>query len=74
MEVRASEKAEEIAEERYGRPFSELPASLQMTIWMDAEKEAENDLASQNDFIYDQMRERGHKPTERLEMSRRLVK
>ena len=39
LEERTSNKANEIAEQRYGRPFSELSASLQMTTWMDAERE-----------------------------------
>ena len=65
LEERTSEKADELAEERCGRPFSDLPASLQMQVWMDAEEEAKNDLASQDDFLYDQMREKSL-------MSRRL--
>ena len=63
LEERASEKAEEMAEQRCGRPFSDLPASVQMTVWMDAEQEAKDELADQADFIYDQMREKGHQPT-----------
>ncbi len=34
------EKAEDIAEKRYGREFGQLPASQQMQVWMEAEEEA----------------------------------
>ena len=74
-------KAEELAEQRYGREFNDLPASLQMKVWMDAEREVADKIADQNDFIYDRMRENGHKPREEreafwadLEISRRLGK
>ena len=63
LEERTSEKAEEMAEQRCGRPFGELPASLQMTVWMDAQQEAIEELANQADFRYDQMREKGYQPT-----------
>jgi len=81
LEERTINKADEIAEQRYGREFSDLPASVQMTVWMDAEKEVADEIATQNDFIYDQMRDNGHKPKKEreafwadLEMSRRLGK
>jgi len=81
-------KAEELAEQRYGREFNDLPPSLQMRVWMDAEQEAHNYFACQADAIYDQMkedalfnRENDHKPKEEreafwadLEMDRRLGK
>ena len=88
LEEMTSNKADEIAEQRYGREFSDLPASVQMTVWMDAEREVADEIATQNDSIYDQMMEgklfrggNGHRPkAERedhfleLEMSRRLGK
>ena len=81
LEEMTSNKADEIAEQRYGRPFSELPNSLQMQVWMDAEREVVDKIATQNDFIYDRMRENGHKSKEEceaywaeLELGRRLGK
>ena len=82
------EKAEELAEQRTGREFNDLPNHLQMNIWMDAEQEVINDLACQADAIYDRMKEEqlfrggnGHRPeAEReehwadLELDRRLGK
>ena len=58
-EERTCNKAEALAEERYGREFHDLPASLQMLVWMDAEREAADDLACQADAIYDRIREDG---------------
>jgi len=52
-------KAEELAEQRYGREFGSLPPSLQMRTWMDAEKEVADYFASLTDAIYDRMREFG---------------
>jgi len=81
LEEMTSNKADEIAEQRYGRTFSELPASLQMQVWMDAEREVADKIADQNDFLYDQMRDNGHKSKKEreafwadLEMGRRLGK
>ncbi len=88
LEEMTSNKADEIAEQRYGREFSELPTSLQMQVWMDAEREVVDKIADQNDAIYDRMKEgamfnggNGHKPTEQreehwadLELGRRLGK
>ena len=81
-------KAEELAEQRYGREFNDLPASLQMQTWMEAEQEAADYFACQADAIYDRMKEdkvfgqgNGHKPKEEreahwaeLELMRRLGK
>jgi len=60
-------KAEELAEQRYGREFNDLPASLQMKVWMDAEREAHDYFACQDDAIHDRMKENGHKPREERE-------
>jgi len=82
------EKAEELAEQRTGREFNDLPNHLQMSIWMDAEQEVNDNLACQADAIYDRMKEEamfnggnGHKPKEdreahwaELELGRRLGK
>ena len=88
LEEITSNKAEELAQQRYGREFGDLPASLQMKVWMDAEQEAADYFASQADAIYDRMMEEklfrggnGHKPKEdreahwaELELQRRLGK
>jgi len=88
LEERTINKADEIAEQRYGREFSDLPASLQMQVWMEAEREAHDYFACQADAIYDRKREddllarrNGHKPREEreafwdeLELMRRLGK
>lgn len=69
-----SDKADEIAKQRYGREFSDLPASLQMRVWMEAEQEAYDYFACQADAIYDRMMEEklfaegnGHKTKEEWE-------
>ncbi len=74
-------KAEELAEKRYGREFNDLPASLQMQIWMEAEQEAADYFACQADAIYDRMREDGFNHRKdgddhwaELELQRRLGK
>ena len=59
LEERTINKADEIAEQRYGREFGDLPASLQMKVWMEAEQEAHDYFACQADAIYDRMRENG---------------
>ena len=74
-------KADKIAEQRYGREFSDLPASLQMKVWMDAEKEVADEIADQGDGIYERIREQGfnHRKNgethwDELELMRRLGK
>jgi len=52
-------KAEDLAEERCGRPFDDLPPYLQQQIWMDAEQEAKSQEQMRADGIYDRMREEG---------------
>jgi len=88
LEQRISEKADEIAEQRYGRDFGDLPASLQMQVWMEAEEIVKDKMADECDAIYDRMKEEklfiggnGHKPKEdreahwaELELQRRLGK
>jgi len=88
LEDRIINKAEELAEERCGREFGDLPPSLQQQIWMDAEEEIKDQLAGEADGIYEEIREasffangNGHKPqAERdehwadLELDRRLGK
>jgi len=53
LEEKVSDKAEEIAQQRYGREFSDLSASLQMQVWMDAEQEEKDTIATQAEAIYD---------------------
>ena len=81
LEERTINKADEIAEQRYGRPFSELPASPQMQIWMDAEREVADQLADEADNLYDRIREEGFNHRKNgddhfaeLELQRRLGK
>ena len=78
---RTLEKAEDAAEQTYGREFSDLPPSIQMRIWLEAEQEVESDDQTRDDGIYDQMRDAGHKPKaqreehwDSLELDRRLGK
>ena len=85
---RTLEKAEDAAEQTYDREFSDLPPSIQMRIWLEAEQEVESDEQTQADGLYEQMREasffangNGHRPqAEReehwadLELDRRLGK
>jgi len=52
-------KAEELAEHRYGREFNDLPASLQMKVWMEAEQQAADYYACQADAIYERIKENG---------------
>ena len=81
LEEITSNKANEIAEQRYGREFSDLPASLQMLVWMDAEKEVADEIADQGDAIYERIREQGFNHRKdgddhwaELELMRRLGK
>ena len=66
LEERTSNKADEIAEQRYGRPFSELPNSIQMTTWREAEDMVKDQLATEGDAIYDRMKEEGFKTIGRI--------
>jgi len=57
LEEITSEKADEIAEKRYGREFKDLPASLQMQTWMEAEQETKEYFACQDDRLLNSMME-----------------
>lgn len=71
-------EAEEIAEQRYGREFDELPEPIQHDVWCEAENRVQEKLADQADLRYERMRERrdGSKEThwDELELMRRLGK
>ena len=71
-------KAEEIAEQRYGREFNDLSKQLQFEVWTEAEHSVADTLATQNDLQYDRMRERrnGSQETkwDEIELMRRLGK
>jgi len=71
-------KAEEIAEQRYGREFNDLPSSLQMQVWMEAEQQVVDDLATQAGLRMDDMKIRqnskGETKWDELELMRRLGK
>ena len=74
VEDRTSNKADEIAEQRYGREFNDLPAQVQMTVWMEAEQAVASDLASERDAIYGRMKEDGVTHWDELELMRRQGK
>ncbi len=74
LEEITSNKADEIAEQRYGREFSDLPASEQIDVWMEAENKVKDQLATENDAIYDQIKENGATHWDELELMRRLGK
>lgn len=74
LEQRTCEKAEELAEQRHGRDFSDLPNHVQMQVWMDAEHLVADEMADEIDHLYDQMKEghifrggNGHKSKEERE-------
>lgn len=67
-------KADEIARAKYGRPFDELPARMEMVAWIEAEEAvyAEEDVrlaAAQTE-----VRRNGHHFFDDLEVERRLGK
>lgn len=68
------DKAEEIALERYGREFNELPATEQMHVWMEAENSVADKLASEADAIYERLRDTCETKWDELELLRRLGK
>lgn len=43
-EAMVSDKAEDFAEKQYAREFNDLPPDIQMTVWMAAEHEVEQQL------------------------------
>ena len=69
---RTLEKAEDAAEQTYGREFSDLPPSIQMRIWLEAEQEVESDDQCRDDFIYEQMKAQREEHWDALELDRRL--
>jgi len=44
LEERTINKAEDFAEKQYAREFNDLPPDIQMTVWMAAEHEVEQQL------------------------------
>ncbi len=71
-------EANEIAEQRYGREFDELPKPIQRDVWCEAESIVRDKLADQADLQYERMRERrngdGETHWDELELIRRLGK
>jgi len=71
-------EAEEIAEQRYGREFDELPKPIQHDVWCEAENRVQEKLADQADLQYERMRERrngdGETHWDELELMRRQGK
>ena len=78
LEEMTTTKAEEIAEQRYGREFNSLPPSLQYQVWSEAEKAILDKLAAQDDHHQDKLKIRrdGREESlwDRLELDRRLGK
>jgi len=64
-------KAEEIAGQRYGREFNDLPNGLQYQVFSEAEQAVVDDLATQADLRLDGQKERRW---DELELQRRLGK
>ena len=78
LEERTINKADEIAEQRYGREFCDLPNHIQHEVWCEAESIVRDKVADQADAIYERMRDRrngtGETHWDRLELDRRLGK
>ena len=74
LEEITSNKADEIAEQRYSSEFNDLPSHLQIAVWMEAEQVVADELATQRDAIYDRMREDGVTHWDELEVMRRQGK
>lgn len=58
-------RADEIADQRYGREFNELPKQVKFQVWHEAEAEVRDQIATEADAIYDAIRE-GVRPIARL--------
>ena len=71
IEEMTTNKAEEIAEQRYGREFNDLPSSLQMQVWMEAEQQVADDLPTQAKI---RQNGKGETKWDELELMRRLGK
>ena len=71
-------EADQIAEQRYGREFYDLPKPIQHDVWCEAENRVQEKLADEIDNAYERFRERrdGSKETiwDELELMRRLGK
>ncbi len=71
-------EADQIAEQRYGREFYDLPKPLQHEVWCEAESIVRDKVADQADLQYERMRERrngnGETHWDELELMRRLGK
>ncbi|MBA7478535.1 hypothetical protein ES707_13960 [subsurface metagenome] len=81
LEERTFNEADEIAKQRYGREFGDLPPSLQMQVWMEAEQKAAEYFRTQEDGLYERIREEGFNHRKdgddhfaELELQRRLGK
>jgi len=58
-------KADEIALNRYGREFYDLPKSEQFKVWHEAEAAVRDEIATEADAIFDAIKE-GVRPIARL--------
>ena len=71
IEEATQNKAEELAEQRYGREFNDLPQSLQYKVWQDAEIAVQEALNERAEALLDGQRETHW---DELELMRRLGK
>lgn len=53
IEKATQNKAEELAEKRYGREFNDLPQSLQYKVWQDAEIAVQESLIARAEALLD---------------------
>ncbi len=71
-------EADQIAEQRYGREFYELPKPLQFEVWSEAESIVRDKVADEIDNAYEHFRERrngdGENHWNEIELMRRLGK
>lgn len=58
IEEATQNKAEELAEKRYGREFNDLPQSLQYKVWQDAEIAVQESLIARGEALLDAIKER----------------
>ena len=57
IEEATQNKAEELAEQRYGREFYDLPKPIQFDVWCEAESIVRDKVADQADAVYERLRE-----------------
>lgn len=73
-EERVIVKAEELAQEKYHRDFSDLPPQMEMQVWLEAEGIVNDQIADAMDAARKTVREKGIDHWGELELQRRLGK